>query len=279
MGLALGIDYALFVVSRFREERSGGREKLDAIAATGAHGEPRRALQRLRLRDRDARPAAHPEHDLPEPGRRRDPGGHHLGRRSADAAPRGAEPARRPDQRTADSDHRPRCRAGDGRREPLLGRRGQGGHAAAGPESRAQRRVPLALSIPVLSYTTGEAGIRTLPDRFASKQGFTALRGRVRHRDDRQRRGRRRRRRRSPGDQVAEIEQPRRGDARQPRASARSRPTSIPRAAGGDRGAYPPATAATSRRSTPSGRCARRRSPARACSSPARRRRASTTTR
>jgi uncharacterized membrane protein YdfJ with MMPL/SSD domain len=31
MGLALGIDYALFVVSRYREERSGGLEKLDAI--------------------------------------------------------------------------------------------------------------------------------------------------------------------------------------------------------------------------------------------------------
>jgi putative drug exporter of the RND superfamily len=36
MGLALGIDYALFVVSRFREERAVGKEKLDAIAATGA---------------------------------------------------------------------------------------------------------------------------------------------------------------------------------------------------------------------------------------------------
>ena len=36
MGLALGIDYALFVVSRFREERASGREKIDAIAATGA---------------------------------------------------------------------------------------------------------------------------------------------------------------------------------------------------------------------------------------------------
>jgi uncharacterized membrane protein YdfJ with MMPL/SSD domain len=36
MGLALGIDYALFVVSRFREERASGREKVDAIAATGA---------------------------------------------------------------------------------------------------------------------------------------------------------------------------------------------------------------------------------------------------
>ena len=34
MGLALAIDYALFVVSRFREERGRGQEKLDAIAAT-----------------------------------------------------------------------------------------------------------------------------------------------------------------------------------------------------------------------------------------------------
>ena len=34
MGLALAIDYALFVVSRFREERGRGREKLDAIAST-----------------------------------------------------------------------------------------------------------------------------------------------------------------------------------------------------------------------------------------------------
>ncbi len=32
MGLALGIDYTLFVLSRFREERVAGREELDAIA-------------------------------------------------------------------------------------------------------------------------------------------------------------------------------------------------------------------------------------------------------
>jgi putative drug exporter of the RND superfamily len=36
MGLALGIDYALFVVSRYREERDRGREPLDAISASGA---------------------------------------------------------------------------------------------------------------------------------------------------------------------------------------------------------------------------------------------------
>jgi RND superfamily putative drug exporter len=36
MGLAVAIDYSLFIVSRYREERASGREKLDAIEAAGA---------------------------------------------------------------------------------------------------------------------------------------------------------------------------------------------------------------------------------------------------
>ena len=36
MGLALGVDYSLFIMSRYREERSRGREQLEAIGATGA---------------------------------------------------------------------------------------------------------------------------------------------------------------------------------------------------------------------------------------------------
>jgi RND superfamily putative drug exporter len=36
MGLALGIDYSLFVLSRYREERVAGLPELDAIAASGA---------------------------------------------------------------------------------------------------------------------------------------------------------------------------------------------------------------------------------------------------
>jgi uncharacterized membrane protein YdfJ with MMPL/SSD domain len=36
MGLALGIDYSLFVLSRFREERTGGRQVVDAIGTAGA---------------------------------------------------------------------------------------------------------------------------------------------------------------------------------------------------------------------------------------------------
>ena len=36
MGLAVGIDYSLFIVSRYREERAKGLDKIDAIAAAGA---------------------------------------------------------------------------------------------------------------------------------------------------------------------------------------------------------------------------------------------------
>jgi RND superfamily putative drug exporter len=36
MGLAIATDYGLFIVSRYREERAGGREKLEAIAGSGA---------------------------------------------------------------------------------------------------------------------------------------------------------------------------------------------------------------------------------------------------
>src|SRR4029450_5278265 len=38
MGLALGIDYSLFVVSRYREERGRGRAELAAVEGSGAAG-------------------------------------------------------------------------------------------------------------------------------------------------------------------------------------------------------------------------------------------------
>ncbi len=175
MGLALGIDYALFVVSRFREERSGGREKLDAIAATG--GTASRAvlfsgfafviamLGLLLIPNTIFRSLA---------------AGAILVGITSVAAALTLLPA-------------VLSLLGDrvnALRIPFIGR---GAERGTGAESRfwggvvgAVMRRPVvslvlsvgllvALSIPVLSYTTGEAGIRTLPDRFASKQGFNAL--------------------------------------------------------------------------------------------------------
>ena len=36
IGLAVGIDYSLFIIERFREERAGGLDKIEAITRTGA---------------------------------------------------------------------------------------------------------------------------------------------------------------------------------------------------------------------------------------------------
>jgi uncharacterized membrane protein YdfJ with MMPL/SSD domain len=44
MGLALGIDYSLFGLSRFREERLHGREKIGGDSRRGRHGQPRGAV-------------------------------------------------------------------------------------------------------------------------------------------------------------------------------------------------------------------------------------------
>ena len=58
MGLALGVDYALFIVSRFREERARGHGEARGDLRDRTDREPRRALQRLGVRDRPHRDAA-----------------------------------------------------------------------------------------------------------------------------------------------------------------------------------------------------------------------------
>src|SRR6266545_2730645 len=71
MGLALAIDYALFVVSRFREERDRGRRKRDAIAAS-ANTANRAVVFSGTTFDRDVRNADRAQFDHAQPRRRRD---------------------------------------------------------------------------------------------------------------------------------------------------------------------------------------------------------------
>jgi putative drug exporter of the RND superfamily len=175
MGLALGIDYSLFVVSRFREERAGGREKLDAIGATG--GTASRAVLFSGLAFVVAMFGL-----LLIPNtifRSLATGAILVGVTSVLAAltllP--AVVSLLGDRVNA-------------LRIPLIGRGAERGTGAEGrfwgSIVRAVMRRPvisaalsaallLALALPVLNYQTGEAGIRTLPDRFESKQGFNAL--------------------------------------------------------------------------------------------------------
>ena len=175
MGLALGIDYALFVVSRFREERTNGREKLDAIEAMG--GTASRAVLFSGLAFVIAMFGL-----LLIPNtifRSLATGAILVGAVSVIAAL-----TLLPAILSLLGDRVNALRL------PLIGRSAEQGTAA---ESRfwssvvrgVMRRpvvslvlstaLLVALAIPVLDYHTGEAGIRTMPDRFASKQGFLAL--------------------------------------------------------------------------------------------------------
>jgi uncharacterized membrane protein YdfJ with MMPL/SSD domain len=171
MGLALGVDYALFVVSRFREERAAGIEKLDAIAVTG------RTASRAVLFSGSAFVIALTGMLLvPDTILRSLAAGAILVGITAVAAAMTLLPA-------------VLSLLGD-RVDALqlpFGRPGTAGESRfwGWVVARVQRAPVVslvlatgflvALALPALELRTGSAGIRTLPDSYASKQGFTAL--------------------------------------------------------------------------------------------------------
>ena len=175
MGLALGIDYALFILSRFREERGRGLEKIDAIVASGATAS--RAVLfsgiafvlamfgMLLVPDTILRSLA-------------------LGAILVGIVSVLAALTLLP----AVLSLLGHCV--NALRIPVIGRRAI---KSAGSEGRfwsvlvggvmkrplvslvAGTALLLAAAAPVLSIHTGQSGLSTLPDRFASKQGFDAL--------------------------------------------------------------------------------------------------------
>ena len=90
MGLALGIDYSLFVVFRYREERRRGQREARRDRRRRVDRVPRGAVQRLGVRARDGGHGAGPRHDPPQPRRGRGARRHRHGGRGADAAAGGA---------------------------------------------------------------------------------------------------------------------------------------------------------------------------------------------
>ena len=170
MGLALGVDYSLFVVSRFREERARGVEKIEAITATG------RTASRAVLFSGTAFVIALTGMLLvPDTILRSLAAGAILVGLMAVAAATTLLPA----ILSLLGDRV------DALRLPFI--RGGTGEATfwGAVVDRVQRR-PLVylvvttaflvlLALPALELRTGSAGVRTLPDGYASKDGFNAL--------------------------------------------------------------------------------------------------------
>jgi uncharacterized membrane protein YdfJ with MMPL/SSD domain len=177
MGLALAIDYSLFVVSRFREERGRGREKLDAIHASAAT-----ANRAVVFSGTTFVIAMFGMLIVPSSIMRSLAVGAIVVGIVSVAASATLLPALL-------------ALLGDrvnSLRIPLVGRRSL---EAGNPEGRfwgaivrtVLRRpglslaisvsVLLALAVPVLGLHVGTSGVTALPDRFESKQGYAALQG------------------------------------------------------------------------------------------------------
>jgi putative drug exporter of the RND superfamily len=173
MGLALGIDYTLFILSRYREERSQGREKPDAIATAGATASRAVLFSGLAFVLAMTGMLLVPSSIM----RSLAAGAILVGIVSVIAAL-----TLLPAVLSLVGDRVNKLRI------PYFGR-----SVGAQAESRFWNRIIgfvmrrpvaslvvtvvllLAAAIPVFGLKTGSSGISTLPDRFASKQGFELL--------------------------------------------------------------------------------------------------------
>ena len=170
MGLALGVDYSLFVVSRVREERARGVEKVEAIAAAG------RTASRAVLFSGSAFVIALTGMLLvPDTILRSLAAGAILVGITAVAAATTLLPA----ILSLLGDRV------DALRLPLVGRGAGDGRLWARVVAAVQQRplaslaaataLLVAAALPALDLRTGQAGIRTLPTGYPSKDGFDAL--------------------------------------------------------------------------------------------------------
>jgi uncharacterized membrane protein YdfJ with MMPL/SSD domain len=175
MGLALAIDYALFVVSRFREERGRGREKSDAIAASAATANRAVVFSGTTFVIAMFGMLIVPNSIMRSLA---------VGAILVGIVSVVASATLLPALLSVLGDRVDRLRI------PLIGRRSL---EAANPEGRfwgaivrAVLRRPglslgfsvallLALAAPIFGLSIGTSGVTALPDRFESKQGFAVL--------------------------------------------------------------------------------------------------------
>ena len=175
MGLALGIDYSLFILSRYREERVRGLEKIEAIVASGATASRAVLFSGIAFVLAMFGMVLVPDTILRSLA---------LGAILVGIVSVLAALTLLPAVLSLLGDRVNALKI------PVIGRRAIN---SAGSESRfwsalvgAVMRRPLtslvaattlllAFALPVLAIDTGFSGLSTLPDRFPSKQGFVAL--------------------------------------------------------------------------------------------------------
>jgi len=174
MGLALGIDYSLFIVSRYREERGRGRDERDAIGAAGAT-----ASRAVLFSGTAFVVAMFGMLLVPNSIMRSLAAGAILVGIVSVVAALTLLPA----VLGLLGDRI------DSLRIPIVGRRSVGANPEGRFWSAVVRRVLrrpglslavsagllIALTLPLLGIKIGTSGVTTLPDRFVSKQGFVAL--------------------------------------------------------------------------------------------------------
>ncbi len=175
MGLALGIDYALFILSRYREERVRGQEKTDAIVAAGATASRAVLFSGIAFVLAMCGMLLVPDTILRSLA---------LGAILVGIVSVLAALTLLPAVLSLLGDRVNALRI------PVIGRRaissaGSEGRFFTALVRRVMRRplvslvaataLLLAAALPVLAIDTGFSGLSTLPDRFPSKQGFVAL--------------------------------------------------------------------------------------------------------
>jgi putative drug exporter of the RND superfamily len=172
MGLALGIDYSLFVLSRYREERHHGREKLDAIAAVGMSASRAVLFSGIAFTLAMLGLLLVPSTIMRSLA---------TGAIAAGLVSVAAALTLLPALLSLFGDRVNALRI------PFFGRAAGGGQSEFWSRTvRAVMRRPvpslvvatallLAMAAPVLALRSGEAGVSTLPDQLAAKQGYLAL--------------------------------------------------------------------------------------------------------
>jgi putative drug exporter of the RND superfamily len=175
MGLALGIDYALFILSRFREERGRGLAKVEAIVASGATASRAVLFSGMAFVLAMCGMLLVPDTILRSLA---------LGAILVGIVSVLAALTLLPAVLSLLGDRVNALKI------PVIGRRAI---SSAGSQGRfwsalvggvmrrplvslvAATALLLAAAVPVMAIDTGFSGLSTLPDRFASKQGFDAL--------------------------------------------------------------------------------------------------------